>query len=425
MTDDDGGVLLPESAADFPFAADRATALEQLTAFLPNAGSHYANTRNADHGPARRGNVSRLSPAVRHRLIDEDEIVRAVLARHAYSSAEKFIQEVCWRTYWKGWLELRPGVWTMYRQSLDEQFAALGERDGGARIDRSLRRRWQAAIDGDTGIGCFDAWVQELRATGYLHNHARMWFASIWIFTLNLPWQLGADFFYRHLLDGDPASNTLSWRWVAGLQTRGKHYLARADNIQKYTGNRWWPRGELNETAGPLPPDDVPAAGALALADRPMPGRRTALWLHEDDLGADRWALPDGLEVVAIGGDAVPESRSWLPVADHVTDWTARALTDGLHRAGVHHGVPATRVRPAERHRWLADHGIEQVVTMAATVGPVAEAQAALARELADRGIAFARLRRRWDTAFWPHAAKGYFQLRERIRPTLAAIGIP
>lgn len=147
MTDDDGGVLLPESAADFPFAADRATALEQLTAFLPNAGSHYANTRNADHGPARRGNVSRLSPAVRHRLIDEDEIVRAVLARHAYSSAEKFIQEVCWRTYWKGWLELRPGVWTMYRQSLDEQFAALGERDGGARIDRSLRRRWQAAID--------------------------------------------------------------------------------------------------------------------------------------------------------------------------------------------------------------------------------------------------------------------------------------
>jgi deoxyribodipyrimidine photo-lyase len=66
--------------------------------------------------------------------------------------------------------------------------------------------------------------VQELVETGYLHNHARMWFASIWIFTLRLPWELGADFFLRHLLDGDAASNTLSWRWVAGLHTKGKHY---------------------------------------------------------------------------------------------------------------------------------------------------------------------------------------------------------
>jgi deoxyribodipyrimidine photo-lyase len=420
----DGGPPLPAATPDSPFAAGRAGALAQLAVFLPNAGSHYANERNADLGADRRDNVSRLSPALRHRLIDEDEVVRAVLARHTYSSAEKFIQEVCWRTYWKGWLELRPGVWTMYRASLDEQFGALGERDGGT-IDRSLRRRWQAAIDGNTGIGCFDHWVQELRDSGYLHNHARMWFASIWIFTLNLPWQLGADFFLRHLLDGDPASNTLSWRWVAGLQTRGKHYLARADNIQKHSGNRWWPKGELNESAGPLPPDELPAAGILPLADAPTPGLRTALWLHEDDLGAERWNLPAGLALVAIGGDVVPEARSWLPVADRVIDWTDRALADGVARAGARHGVPAQRVRPAERHRWLADHGIEQVLTMAATVGPVAEAQAALDRELAASGIRLVRLRRAWDNAFWPHAAKGYFQLRERIRPTLAAIGIP
>ena len=68
--------------------------------------------------------------------------------------------------------------------------------------------------------------VKELKETNYLHNHARMWFASIWIFTLDLPWQLGAEFFMKHLYDGDAASNTLGWRWVAGIQTQGKNYLA-------------------------------------------------------------------------------------------------------------------------------------------------------------------------------------------------------
>ena len=62
-----------------------------------------------------------------------------------------------------------------------------------------------------------------------------MWFASIWIFTLNLPWELGANFFYKNLLDADPASNTLSWRWVAGLHTEGKFYLARQENIEKFS----------------------------------------------------------------------------------------------------------------------------------------------------------------------------------------------
>jgi len=62
-----------------------------------------------------------------------------------------------------------------------------------------------------------------------------MWFASIWIFTLKLPWQLGASFFLKNLYDGDPASNTLSWRWVAGLQTKGKNYLATKSNIEKYS----------------------------------------------------------------------------------------------------------------------------------------------------------------------------------------------
>ena len=78
-----------------------------------------------------------------------------------------------------------------------------------------------------------------------------MWFASIWIFTLNLPWELGARFFMKYLFDGDAASNTLSWRWVAGIQTQGKNYLARESNIRKFTNQRYM-NTSLNENALPL-----------------------------------------------------------------------------------------------------------------------------------------------------------------------------
>jgi deoxyribodipyrimidine photo-lyase len=169
-----------------------------------------------------------LSPYLRRRMITEREVVEEVLKHHAPEAADKFIQEVFWRTYWKGWLEMRPAIWEHY---LSEREAALA----------NLPEGYQAAIEGRTGIDGFDDWARDLVETGWLHNHARMWFASIWIFTLKLPWVLGADFFYRHLIDADPASNTLSWRWVAGLHTKGKTYLARPENIEKFTKGRFRP----------------------------------------------------------------------------------------------------------------------------------------------------------------------------------------
>ena len=109
---------------------------------------------------------------------------------------------------------------------------------------------YKNAIAGRTNIECFNEWVNELKENNYLHNHARMWFASIWIFTLELPWQLGAEFFMEHLYDGDAASNTLGWRWVAGIQTPGKNYLASEWNIKKFTNNRF-SNVKLNENAPP------------------------------------------------------------------------------------------------------------------------------------------------------------------------------
>ena len=144
-----------------------------------------------------------------------------------------------WRIYWKGWLEGRPKVWYDYKEKINEYITNLSK--------KNFYKDYIKATNGQTGIECFDKWVNELKEFGYLHNHTRMWFASIWIFTLNLPWELGANFFYKNLLDADPASNTLSWRWVAGLHTEGKFYLARQDNIEKFSEFSFNNKSQLKE----------------------------------------------------------------------------------------------------------------------------------------------------------------------------------
>ena len=202
-------------------------ALNLLNQFIENGLKNYSLKRNYDFGINKRDNVSNLSPYIKRRILHEKEVIHCCLEKFKYSKIEKFIQEVFWRTYWKGWLEGRPLVWKLYKENLTKLKNNLSK--------SNYFRDYNKAISGKTGIECFDSWVAELVKYGYLHNHARMWFASIWIFTLNLPWELGADFFYKNLLDGDPASNTLSWRWVAGLHTAGKKYLAQQNNIEKYS----------------------------------------------------------------------------------------------------------------------------------------------------------------------------------------------
>jgi len=390
----------------------RQAGLAALQEFVPRAGRAYAAERNLDRGPTDRANVSGLSPWVRHRLVTESDVVEAVLERHSLDAASKFVQEVFWRTYWKGWLELRPSVWARYVASIEPALAGLSDAE---------RTSFDAAVAGNTGIDGFDDWARELVSTGYLHNHARMWFASIWIFTLRLPWQLGAEFFMRNLLDGDPASNTLSWRWVAGLQTAGKTYLATAQNIESSTGGRFRPRGLATQAFAVE--DDAPMPVPLpAPLPEPLPGGRAALLLHEDDLHAEAFAQSlkaGGAQIVAVAAPRAGEPRSTMSsTSSLVGAFTGGALTDGLDRAREHFAVEARvleDLRASEVLPWLQAHDVTTLVTPFVPVGPVRDRLDQLKVDLAPEGITLSRVLRPWDRLAWPHASRGYFPFRERI----------
>tara|TARA_B100000029_G_scaffold476651_1_gene520964 strand:+ start:395 stop:1540 length:1146 start_codon:yes stop_codon:yes gene_type:complete len=210
------------------FRPSRSAAVENLNNFLNNGLYNYSKLRNFDFGPEKRTNISCLSPYITHGVINELEVINEALKKNSFFKNEKFIQEILWRVYWKGWLELRPKVWSDFIIDLIR-----------LKQEYSENKKYLEAIEGKTEIACFNEWVNELKNYNYLHNHTRMWFASIWIFTLGLPWQLGAEFFMKYLFDGDSASNTLGWRWVAGIQTKGKNYVASEWNIKKFTNNKY------------------------------------------------------------------------------------------------------------------------------------------------------------------------------------------
>ena len=184
-------------------------AQEKWDDFLENKITNYEKLRNFDYGPTNKSSVSKLSPYISHRVLLEYELLEEVKKKYHSQKINKFVEEIYWRIYWQGWMENRPKVW----------FNFISEKNYEYDFET-----YEKAINGNSELGFFNSWVNELKTYNYLHNHTRMWFASTWIFNLGLPWQLGASFFFEHLYDGDAASNLLNWRWVAGLQTKGKQY---------------------------------------------------------------------------------------------------------------------------------------------------------------------------------------------------------
>ncbi|WP_315901600.1 FAD-binding domain-containing protein [Salipiger bermudensis] len=395
--------------------ATRDAALRRLGAFQPRMGRDYAELRNFDLGAGAHDHVSTLSPYLRRRLLTERETIAAALEAHGPEAAGAFIAEVAWRSYFKGWLEQRPQVWDAYRDGLARDLAKL-ERDA------ALRARVAQACEGRTGIAGFDEWAAELNETGYLHNHARMWFASIWIFTLKLPWRLGADFFLRQLLDGDPASNTCSWRWVAGLHTRGKHYEAQAANIARFTRGRvQLPEDCLAQATAPLDAP-LPERQALRPVSAPRDGVPTLLLLTEEECQLSDFA-PERLDLRGVLGLKASALRSPLPVAQAVCRFEAAALEDSAGRLGAEPawdaaGDPVGLVRHAQAV------GAAQIATGYIPTGPLHDWITAASPALEAAGIALTEWRRDWDALVWPHATAGFFKLRKQLPHILSQAGL-
>lgn len=396
----------------------RLAALNQLHRFLPVLGQFAANRNRVEPG---HGAVSQISPALRHRLLLEEEIVTAALGRFRFSTVEKFVQEIHWRTYWKGWLELRPQVWANYCLRV----AWLRNH-----LDPRVLERVQAVCNGASGVAIMDRFARELLATGYLHNHARMWWAGFFVHVEKLPWELGADFFFRHLLDADAASNTLSWRWVAGLQTPGKTYLPRWSNLEKYCAAEW-----LRDTAGwerlddqAVTPAKVSETAALGIQTPPelptipaAPPGRWGLWLHEDDCALELGAVQN-LRPTAIAAFSPATQVTPWAMSDLRQNHVRRVLQDGNDRAGKHFQRPvATLASSSEASLadWAVAEKLTTILAFAPFVGPVGDQLSAVRESLLQRGIALSLVRREWDAAWFPLAQAGYFPYWEKVKRRL------
>jgi deoxyribodipyrimidine photo-lyase len=365
------------------------------------------------------GNVSRLSAGIRFRTLLEDEVIKETLAEHSFQVAEKWLQEVCWRRYWKGWLEMRPQVWTQWRQrvrSLPHQLPA----------ETLVRAR--EVMSGDSGVACMDLIARELIDTGYIHNHARMWWASFWIHVEKLPWELGADFFFRHLLDADPASNTLSWRWVAGLQTPGKTYLVRLSNIEKYApdylsrnaaGSERLADGAVVASVV----EDIGDLGKQPLAEYPtalgQTSKRTGLWLHPDDLTPEIGPLATlaPVSIAACVSDHVYSEIYQLSSQRIASLHTV--LGYGLTRAAAHYACPSVALEASDPVAglcsWVREYELAEVVAFAPMVGPIHDMLPRLSASLESMGTRLTLIRRASDAMAFSFATAGFFPFWEKM----------
>ena len=369
------------------FDASRAAALNKLNNFVEENLAEYSKLRNFDFGPEKRTNVSCLSPYITHGVINEREIIEKSLSKFSFSKNEKFIQEVLWRTYWKGWLELRPNVWTDYLIELNK-----------IREDFKDNQNYKNAIEGKTNIECFNYWVNELKENNYLHNHTRMWFASIWIFTLELPWQLGAEFFMQHLYDGDAASNTLGWRWVAGVQTQGKHYLASEWNIKKFTNNRF-NNIKLNENAPPKVSEKTYSIVKQDFSNKNLDNRNLLIFENNLSFEASDFQNNEFKKIYIISNKN--ETRS-IKLSENVIKFKSLLIDDQKQRLNDK-SISCETVHINE----IKDIG-EKVIALYPNVGESLD-------YLNSNSLKFDFLYRKLDQYSWQYCNKGFFNFKNYI----------
>ncbi len=368
-----------------------------LNFYVNNILKDYSKNRNFDLGPPHH-NVSKLSPYIRRRFISENEIIDLISKKFKLSKVDKFIQEIFWRTYWRGWLELHPKVFDEYKKKISKY-----------------------EILNKTGIKCFDNWTDELIETGYLHNHARMWYASIWIFTLKRPWEEGAHFFSDYLLDYCPASNTLGWRWVAGLQTIGKNYLAKSENIKKFTNNRYYPKDQLNEYE--LPIKDKSNLNSIVKTKIPykeifidkLNNESLGLVLTNNDLSLDKIINNSNITnyEICVFCNKIKKSK------------IAQNFEQNLFREIVNTTPKATLISTfQELIDWINKNKIKELIIPYETVGSQILSVKEYLTFLRSIGVRYHFYLRDWDKISFPFANKGFFQFKKKIPELLIKNGL-
>ena len=399
------------------FIPTREAGLKRLKEFAPLAGETYSNERNFDFSSTKKNSVSALSPWIKHRLITEEEVLIEILKYHSPHSAMKFIQEVFWRGYFKGWLEQHPTVWSHHNEKLIKEYTKLEN-------NKFIKENYMSAINGETGIECFDFWCEQLKSTGYLHNHVRMWFASIWVFTLKLPMELGADFFMLHLIDADAASNTLSWRWVSGLHTKGKAYAARASNIEKFTNGQFNPSGQLVEDINPLTENIDHPLVTLPQLDKSIQ-KDAVLLVTEEDCSPETSLETKDLEVEILPLYLEKKYPRWIEPNNSVRFFSNTAVQNTCQRLGQ------LGVEKIDKTKWTdtileaSDRlGTKNIIIPKVPVGAVKSKLRKVKKNLAEHDIYIYEHYKNYDIYTWQHASKGFFKLKKQIPNILHQLGL-
>jgi len=205
----------------------RAQAADRLADLDP---AKYGSTRNHLDGA-----VTRLSPYIRHGVMSVTDVRDRALELSDAKSAEKFIQQLAWREYWRRLYEEFPkAIW----QSVEPYKTGFTPDDYQDELPLDI-------AEGRTGVACLDGFITELLTTGYLHNHARLYLAGYICHWRRVKWQAGAAWFLTHLLDGDPASNNLSWQWAASTFSH-KPYYFNLENVARFSCDNVDTRIETN-----------------------------------------------------------------------------------------------------------------------------------------------------------------------------------
>ena len=365
------------------FPKSKSKLIESIKQFSDTQILSYSSDRNFDYGIPHK-NVSRLSPYLRRRFISEYEVLKIILNKHKYENIEKFIEEIFWRTYWKGWLETHPYVYKEYEL-----------------------KHYNQIIPTKTGIKCFDHWKDELIETGYLHNHSRMWFASIWIFTLKYSWESGANFFKNNLIDWCPASNTLGWRWVAGIQTIGKPYIARAENIKHFTDNRFYPKGQLHEDITLLPKNtshqkaiDLNFSKESSITEIDNLG----IVLNNNDLTLNQEFIDLNINYHT----CLFKLKNGNPLINKFENDIFEDIINNNNKIELVETIENLL-------RWIELKKIKNLILPHETVGNEIFKNSSFLNQLSDKKVTYQFYAREWDTNAFSYAKKGFFNFKKNI----------